>query len=100
MSRAYILIEGLGDYSDRLMKPVRVYLDRAKAEVVMTSLDEIYNRWKKRSMELNSSNYYWNPTSEAFKHERAETIAAYALLGFEGIDPDADWELIETELVS
>lgn len=95
MKKAYIIIRGWGEYSDRGTTPAKVYLDRTKAEAVMAKLEAIDLEFtNKRKLIENKPGYF-----EKVKELKPEAVAAYAAIGFDA-DQHDDWELAEAELVT
>lgn len=86
MSKAYIIIKGWGAYSDRGTTPVRVYLDRTKAEETMVKLEAIEKKYAPKE-------FYGTVGPEVSKIAEEE----YAAIGFEA-GPYDDWELAEAEI--
>lgn len=93
MAKAYVIIRGWGEYSDRGTTPAKVYLDRAKAEAAMAALDTVYRRFVAAREQIAGKSGYF----EKVKAMIPESAAAYAALGFEA-DLNDDWELAEADL--
>src|SRR5260221_13926784 len=86
MTKAYVIIMGWGEYSDRGTKPVRVYLNRATAEETMGELENLEKKYAPDDPDKTVS----KEVSEMAEKE-------YAAMGFEA-GPYYDWELAEAEL--
>lgn len=97
MTKAYVIIAGSGEYSDRCTWPVRIYLNKERAEQEMAKLDALYNKYdglkrKARDSKLPHGETYamWCDYDKAAREE-------YEALGYEGFDSE-DWGLSEADL--
>lgn len=90
MTKAYIIIRGSGAYSDRSTTPVRVYLDKQKAQETMAKLKAIES-WHS----TKDSSHYMN--YELAQKKNPAVTAEYLAIGFEATVWD-DWELAEADL--
>lgn len=82
----YLIVQGVGSYSDRYTQPMRYYKDKARAETMMAALEAI------------SQDYEQNiGTVEAAIRKAVikETDVRYAALGYDDADASADWTLYE-----
>ncbi len=91
--KAYIIIKGWGEYSERGTEPAKVYLDQAAAQETMKKLSEIEFRYRAQIGKHPNINY-------DKRHQLDPSCTAeYQALGFEASIYD-DWELAEAELIS
>lgn len=100
MAKVYIIVQGMGAYSERIERPARAYLDREKAQEIVTQLKAIH-----KTLVPPRGTWKWD-WEKANPGIVAAAMRAYAVLGFED-DPygyggwklaDSDWELAECEL--
>ncbi len=90
--KAYVIVRGIGEYSDRCETPVRVFLNEARAQSVMSYLEKIEARYSGFAK-------WWNSGPEPVYPYKAkeECRKAYEAMGFDAWF-EHDWELCEVDL--
>lgn len=93
--KAYVIVAGCGDYSSRCEQPYRVYTDKLHAELAMSVLDGISNKY----------GGLWGAANADYRRVEKDAVAAYEQAGFASSDDwhlgaGTDWALHEVELVA
>ncbi len=89
--KAYVIVKGSGEYSERCEKPVKVYLDKDKVQTVMVQLEALRSRYL-------VFNDWWRSAGAKYPYDiKEESSQAYATMGFDAWF-EHDWELCEVDL--
>lgn len=99
MNKAYIIMAGTGEYSERWTWPAKVFLCKNAAVQMMTELESIERKYSKILAGIES----WNARRDEEVRLAPLAVAEYATLGFHQDDGHyyglhVDWRLEEAGL--
>lgn len=97
--KAWVIIAGVGEYSDRCTSPSKVYLDQARAQDDMRKLKAIFEKYHALTTikHTNQMGIIYRTDYDAERRLAADIAAEYAAIGYDATWED--WELAEADLV-